>query len=119
MTFTINGEEVEGRMSVLTFVIYEQEFGGADLVQDVNGKVLEDDLSPEKGVLFDFTRTEWGKVMQAVWAMVKTADDKVPHYRKWAAGVDQVNMFDLQAILAEAMSDTFFHPAPSNGEGAE
>lgn len=119
MTLTINGESVECALSVLTLVLYEQEFDGADLIADVSGKVTADDMNPDEDVLFDFAKVPWTKVMQAAWAMVKTADPAVPHFEQWAAKVEQVNSWDVRSVVDTAVNDTFFHRAASDGEGRE
>ena len=54
MKVTINGEEMEVKLSAFSMVLYEQEFG-SDLIGDLNGKVKVDD-GEEEGVLFDFTK---------------------------------------------------------------
>ena len=113
MEITINGSPVEASMSVLTLVLYEQEFDGADMIADLNGKVMAD--SNDEGVLFDFASVPWTKLMQGAWAMVKTADKSTPHFAKWAEGITEVNSFEVRNVLQEATSDAFFHIAAADG----
>lgn len=115
MVITVNGEAREAAMSILTLSLYEQEFDGADMIADLNGKVRVND--EEEGVLFDYGRVPWEKIMQGAWAMLKTADPSTPHYQKWAAGVTQVNAFELRNVLSDLISDTFFHIAATPEEG--
>lgn len=117
MELTINGERVECALSVYTLVIYEQEFDGVDMISDINGKVYASDAEGEEGVLFDFSKIPWKKVMQGAWAMLKTADESVPHFEKWAKTVKEVDSFELRDVLSDAMSDAFFHQAAPVGEG--
>ena len=119
MTLTINGESVECALSVLTLVLYEQEFNGADLIADVSGKVMTDDMNPNEDVLFDFSKVPWTKVMQAAWAMVKTVDGSTPHFEQWAAKVNQVNSWEIRSVVDAAVNDTFFHSAATDGEGRQ
>ena len=111
MELTINGERVKYALSAYTLVIYEQEFDGVDMISDINGKVYVTDAENEEGVLFDFAKIPWKKVMQGAWAMLKTADESIPHFEKWAKTVTQVDSFELRDKLSEAMSDAFFHNA--------
>lgn len=111
MELVINGKKVKAAMSIKTLVLYEHEFDGADMIADLNGKVLANDN--EEGVLFDFGKVPWLKIMQGAWAMLKTANDKVPHFEKWAATVETVNTFELRNVLEDAVSDAFFHTAAS------
>ena len=115
MVVTINGEELEVKLSAFSMVLYEQEFG-TDLIGDLNGKVKVDD-GEEEGVLFDFAKVPWLKILQGVWAMLKTADKNLPHYEKWVAGVDEFNIFELRNTLETAVSDNFFHTAAPAEEG--
>lgn len=119
MTLTINGESVECALSVLTLVLYEQEFDGADLIADISGKVTADDVNPDEDVLFDFAKVPWTKVMQAAWAMVKTVNQSTPHFEQWAAKVDQVNSWEIRDVVDSAVNETFFHSAATDGEGRQ
>lgn len=115
--FTINGKKAKGSMSALTFVIYELEFG-TDLIQDLFGKVKADDLVEDEGVAFDFTQVDWAKLPKAVWAMLKTEKESTPSFKKWAGNCKQMNLFEWNAIVGEAIDDTFFHTAATEREGA-
>ena len=124
MEVTINGERVECALSVKTLMLYEMEFDGADLIGDVSGRVTmadiqdqDEDVPPEEVVLVDFAKIPWLKVMQAVWAMVKTVDDKTPHFDAWSSEVSQVDSWELRQVVNKAVNDSFFHSAASDGEG--
>lgn len=117
MEITINGKSCKAEISVLTLVLYEEEFDGADLIADLNGKVYASDADPDEAVLFDFTKTPWTKLMQGVWALLKTADESVPHFEKWAREVKELNSFEAKQVLSDAVSDAFFHIAATVSEG--
>lgn len=114
MVVTINGEELEVKLSAFSMVLYEQEFG-TDLIGDLNGKVMAND--EEEGVLFDFAKVPWMKILQGVWAMLKTAKPSTPHFEKWVKGVDEFNVFEMRNTLESAVSDNFFHTAAPAEEG--
>lgn len=114
MVVTINGEEMEAKLSAFSMVLYEQEFG-SDLIADLNGKVRAND--DEEGVLFDFAKVPWMKILQGTWAMLKTAKPSTPHFEKWVKGVEEFNIFDLRNTLEIAVSDNFFHTAAPAEEG--
>lgn len=115
MVVTINGEELEVKLSAFSMVLYEQEFG-SDLIGDLNGKVKVDD-GEEEGVLFDFTKIPWMKILQGIWAMLKTAKPSTPHFEKWVKGVEEFNAFEMRNVLEQAVSDNFFHTAAPAEEG--
>lgn len=114
MVVTINGEEMEAKLSALSMILYEQEFG-ADLIGDIQGKVKANDQ--EEGVLFDFAKVPWVKILQGIWAMLKTAKPSIPHFEKWVKGVEEFNAFEMRNVLEEAISDNFFHTAAPAEEG--
>ena len=115
MEFVINGEKVKADLSAYTFVVYEQEFG-SDLLADVLGKVAVNDDDTE--LYLDFTQTSWSKVSRAAWAMAKTVDESIPSYNAWAKNAREFNMFELNTIIGEAISDAFFHETPAAEEGS-
>lgn len=115
MKMTVNGVELDAEMSAYTLVLYEEEFDGVDMIADLNGKVRANE--DEEGVLFDFASVPWKKIMQGSWAMLKTANEKIPHFSKWSKDIREVNMFELRGVLQEAMEDAFFHIAASDGGG--
>ena len=119
MEVTINGERVECALSIHTLMLYELEFDGADLIADVSGKVTTDDFEPDEDVIFDFSKIPWLKVMQAVWAMCKTVDEKLPHFDGWSKGVTQVDSWELRQVVNSAVNDAFFHTAAPDGEGEQ
>lgn len=113
MELTVNGRAVPAKMSVKTLMLYEQEFS-SDMVADLQGKVRAND--EEEGVLFDFTRVPWLKIIQGAWAMMKTADDSLPHFQRWAEDITEVNTFEFRTALSDAVSDAFFHIAATPDE---
>lgn len=98
MRFDYGCGEREAKVSALTLVIYEQEFGGADLVKDFYGKVVYRKEKAGETVL-DYTRTNWTVALKVLWAALKTADDGLPSFRAWVAGVGDINLIDLSAAV--------------------
>ena len=116
MEVTLNGERVECALSVHTLMLYETEFDGADLIADVSGKVMASDFVEDEDLVFDFTRVPWTKVMQAMWAMVKTVDDTLPHFDGWSKEITQLDSWEIRDVVNGAVNDAFFHSAAADGE---
>jgi hypothetical protein len=119
MELTVNGAKLECAFSVWTCVLYEQEFDGADIIADVSGRITADDLKPDSDVIVDFAKIPWLKIMQAAWAMAKTADDSLPHFNEWAKGVTEIDSWEFRGVVNKAVNETFFHQAAADGEGDE
>lgn len=116
MQFSIDGKQVEAQASVLTLVLYEQEFG-KDLIKDLFGKTSLDDAEQD-GSYIDFTLNNWTAIPRVLWAMCKTVDESVPRYREWAKGITGIDMFSLNQEIADAVVDAFFRPAAATEEEA-
>ena len=114
---TINGERRECALSAYTMSLYELEFDGADLIADISGKVLDSDLKPDEGVVFDFASVPWTKVLRAAWAMLKTVDDSVPHFDAWARTATQFDVWEFRRVVNQAVNENFFHTAAPVVEG--
>lgn len=112
--------EVEAVATAYTLVIYEQEFGGRDLISDVFGR--HDGEKGEGGdVVIDFTSESWLSELRAAWAMVRTAYDlaydrgdaapnaKPKPFREWVKGVGKLDMRGLSMALVTECMDGFFH----------
>lgn len=113
MEFTINGKKVQAELSAYTFVVYEQEFG-SDMLSDVLGKV---EVDSDDNAIVDFTKTDWGHLTKAVWAMCKTANESIPNYKAWAKEAKGLRLFELNAQVGDAIADAFF--LAGSEEGAE
>ncbi len=122
MTIDYGSGPKEARATLLSLVVYEQEFG-SDLIKDLFGKaeVRRSDLepqgegegpaegSPDDVVLsFDYGSVNWTASVKALWAFLKAADGTVPPFREWAAGTGDLDMFSVAPqVIAEARRGFF------------
>lgn len=118
--------EVEAVATAYTLVIYEQEFGGRDLIADVFGRHEGDDDG--KSLVVDFTSDNWLSELRAVWAMVRTAydlaydrgdaapNDRPKPWREWVKGVGKLDMRQLSVALVTECMDGFFHSGAAASE---
>lgn len=98
--------KVEVIASVETLAIYEQEFDGRDMIQDVFGKI---EVSEEEdGIVLDFTRTNWTALARALWACERTADRTVPSFAEWSKGAEGLNLLTVNRDLGEVIRKGFF-----------
>lgn len=95
MEIELNGKKVPLKVSVLTTVIYEQEFG-TDIIKDLFGKVVQDTSNE---VVFDYTTTNWTATLKALWAAVKTANPATPPFQEWADKCGDVDLFEVSGVL--------------------
>ena len=80
----INDTKHEAALSAYTLMMYEQEFGGADMLSDLDSVVLTKDKSPS-----------WLIVLKGAWAALKTQDDTVPCFAEWSKTATNLNMNDI------------------------
>lgn len=118
--------EVEAVATAYTLVVYEQEFGGRDLIADVFGRHEGKDDGSK--VVVDFTSDNWLAELRAVWAMVRTAydlaydrgdaapNDKPKQFREWVKGVGKLDMRRLSVALVTECMDGFFHTGAAASE---
>ena len=118
--------EVRMQATMLTLVIYEQSFGGNDMVAGVFAWHEAEDAGREYFV--EFTADDWLAVSRAVWAMSETEwqlrndrGDATPNerpkpYKQWVREVGQVNMTQLSMAVASEMWDGFFHTGAAASE---
>lgn len=110
--------EREIAVSILTLMIYEQEFGG-DMLKDLFGRVeiREDDLVDAGTTFtFDYTTYNWTAATKALWACLKTADDSVPSFRTWASQVGDVNLYKAWLQLMPEVSRRLFRTGATDSE---
>ena len=119
--------EVEAVATARTLVIFEQEFGGGDLVGEVFGRHEGSD-DGSGGVVIDFTSENWLSELKALWAMVCTAyeiaydrGDAAPNARparfgEWVKGVGKLNMRDVSTAVVAECIDGFFHSGAAASE---
>ena len=118
--------EVEAVATAYTLVLYEQEFGGRDLIADVFGR--HEGKDEGGSVVVDFTSDNWLSELRAVWAMVRTAydlaydrgdaapNDKPKPFREWVKGVGKLDMRKLSVALVTECMDGFFHTGAAASE---
>lgn len=118
--------EVEAIATAYTLVIYEQEFGGRDLISDVFGR--HDGKDSDESVVVDFTADNWLHELRAAWAMVRTAydlaydrgdaapNDRPKPFREWVKGVGKLDMHALSLALVTECMDGFFHSGAAASE---
>ena len=118
--------EVEAVATAYTLVLYEQEFGGRDLIADVFGR--HEGKGDGSAVVVDFTSENWLAELRAVWAMVRTAydlsydrgdaapNDKPKPFREWVKGVGKLDMRLLSVALVTECMDGFFHSGAAASE---
>lgn len=95
-TVEVNGEKVAAEYSVWTLALYEQEFGGANMLADLFGVVaLEGEKSKPKALSLDFTAQDWTTLARVLWAGAKTADDSTPSFAAWAKSAKDIDMFEV------------------------
>ena len=119
--------DVEAEATAYTLVLYEQEFGGADLIADVFGR-HEANGSDGGTVTVDFTSDNWTAELRALWAMVRTAydirfdrgdaapNDRPKPFDEWVKGVGRCNMRDISAAIVSECIDGFFRPRGDSSE---
>lgn len=102
---TVGGESRKAMASVLTLMLYEQEFGKG-LIEDLFGKV--ENVAQDEDVVIDFTATNWTAMARVLWACLKTADDSLPGFAEWSRGADDLNMFEVAGKLNSLVNGAFF-----------
>lgn len=118
-TIEIDGlGEVRLRATMLTLVIYEQTFGGKDMIADVFGRQSAKDDGA--GYVVDFTADNWLAISRAAWAMSETEwqlrndagdatqNERPKPYKQWVREVGHSNMRDLSFAVTAEMLDGFF-----------
>lgn len=118
--------EAKLQATMLTLVIYEQNFDGKDIIADVFGRHEAKDSGKEYVV--DFTTDNWLAISRAAWAMCETEwqlrndkGDATPNerpkpYKQWVRQIGQVNMSQLSAAVVSEMWDGFFHTGAAASE---
>lgn len=111
--------EQEVIVSVHTLMVYEQEFSGADLIQDLYKKVVirkSDDDDDDILAAIDFRNVNWTALTKVLWAALKTADDDLPPFREWSATVGDINLMDLNAQLTPEVERRLFRTGDATSE---
>lgn len=96
--------EIEAKVSAWTLVIYEQEFDGADMIQDLFGREVIREVEEDEGIImaFDYRDMNWTNSIKALWAAVKCADDSVKPFKMW---VKELGDIDLWKIMGEFLPE--------------
>lgn len=87
--------------SLLALLVYESQFGGADMVRD---------LFEYRGGGGLASEVNWTACVKALWAMLRAADRSVPPFEEWAASVEEVNLVDVAPQVLKAAREGFFRP---------
>ena len=118
--------EVRLQATMLTLVIYEQNFEGKDLIADLFGKQGGKDEGDQ--LVVDFGGENFLAVSRVAWAMAMTEwelrndrgdatpNEKPKPYKQWMRSIGPVNLRDLSmAVVIEAV-DGFFHTGAADSE---
>lgn len=104
----------EAVVSVETLTVYEQEFGGADLIRDFMGvQNVSEDVDADS---VDFRRVNWTALVRVLWAALRTADPEVVPFREWAASVGDVNLLVVNAQLGREVVRRLFRAGAADPE---
>ncbi len=101
----INGEAVKASYSIWALSLYEQEFGGANMLGDLFGVQVFDAPTDGEGedggegkkseFKLDFTANDWAMLSRVLWAGVKNEDDSTPSFAEWAKSVESYKIFEI------------------------
>lgn len=127
--------EKEIIVSVKSLMLYEQEFGGRDMIKDVYGRVslrksdvkalekldtveeaeefVETGDSDEILMELDYRNTNWTALIRALWACLKTADDSLPPFKEWEQGVGDIDLFSVSNQIVPELNRKFFRAGVS------
>lgn len=119
----IDGKTYEGKVTFYTAQLYEVEFR-SDLIRDLFGvqtaeQALEVEMDGDgeeaqaRIVKIDFTKVSWSAVMKVLWAALKTADSSLPSYSEWMKKASGANLWLVQELIGEAVTDCFFRASTS------
>lgn len=108
--------------SVETLLIYEQEFGGADMIKDLFGRVVvrsKADQGDDVILALDYRDTNWTAALKALWAGEKTADPDTPPFREWSRKVGDVNLYKVTNAVVPEVQARFFRAGDTAAEETE
>lgn len=108
--------------SVETLLVYEQEFGGADMIKDLFGRVVVRSNHADDGdvvLALDYRDTNWTAALKALWAGEKTADPATPSFKEWSRKVGDVNLYKVTNAVVPEVQARFFRAGDSPVEAAE
>lgn len=112
----------EAVLSVHTLMLYEQEFNGADMIQDYYGLSIarKQEYGDDVETVLDFRNVNWTALVRVLWAALKTADDSLPPFAEWEAGLPDIDLFAVNRELGPEVMRRFFRSlAPGRGDGDE
>ena len=104
MKFDYGAGEKELKVSAYTLVVYEQEFGGRDLIADFFS-------GSEKKI--GYSTIQWTVALKVLWAALKTADDTVPPFKIWSKTVEDVDLLNVAVELRGECQRRFFRTGAS------
>ena len=129
MKYDYDGSGVERELdaTAYTLMVYEQEFKSG-LIEDVFGRIsIPEDT--DGMVVADYTRDNWIAYTRALWAMLRSASDRlalegkphedVPNFRTWSMYATNLNLakvsYDL--VMGE-IQRKFFRSGTAASEDA-
>lgn len=110
--------DAEAVLGVYTLVLYEQEFR-SDLIQDLFGRaVMRKEPEEEEDVVLavDYRDVNWTALTKVLWAALKAADDSVPSFAKWAAGLGPIDLNAVHLALVPEALRMFFRTGAGGSE---
>lgn len=128
MKYDYDGSGVERELDATahTLLVYEQEFKSG-LIEDVFGRIsLEGNM--DELVVADYTRDNWVAYVQAIWAMLKSASDRlayegkqheeVPSFKEWSMTATNLSLgeFSRDIVFGE-LQRRFFRSGAAASEG--
>lgn len=100
--------EIEVAINFYSLYVYEQEFNSS-LLGDVFGVIkFSNDGEVDSGNELDLRKTNWVAITKALWACVKSANDKTPRYASWAKQVHGLNILQIAADFIPEIKAEFF-----------
>lgn len=104
---------LEARMGVKTMTVYEQEFG-RDIIQDLFGRaVIRKQAEDDVEFSVDYRDTNWTALVRVLWAALRTADESVPPFEVWGAGIEELDLNAVGDALFPEAYRVFFHTGVS------
>ena len=128
MKYDYDGSGVERELDATahTLLVYEQEFKSG-LIEDVFGRISLDGNTDEL-VVADYTRDNWVAYVQAIWAMLRSASDRlayegkphedVPSFTEWSMTATDLALgeFSRDIVFGE-LQRRFFRSGAAASEG--
>ena len=96
----------EAKYNFYTLYLYEQEFDGRDMIQDVYGDGTV--VSDSTGAYLNIAAVNWTAIVKALWAGAKCADPRTPRFSDWAAQDNGIDLFNVAGDVVAEMNKELF-----------